>query len=156
NGGKATGRAEDVCVGQQVALYEDPANPTKVTGYSCDGEQVDFDNEFKGEFLTYNLNLGWSYNTLNRPVFPTNGMSHRVNAVIALPCSDVEYQKLTYDAQAFLPLPYDFVLRSYGKLGYGNDLPFYKNFYAGGFRSVRGYDNSALGPKYPGVTYNES
>ncbi|MFC6167656.1 outer membrane protein assembly factor BamA [Acinetobacter terrestris] len=156
NGGKATGRAEDVCVGQQVALYEDPANPTKVTGYSCDGEQVDFDNEFKGEFLTYNLNLGWSYNTLNRPVFPTNGMSHRVNGEIALPGSDVEYQKLTYDAQAFLPLPYDFVLRGYGKLGYGNDLPFYKNFYAGGFGSVRGYDNSTLGPKYPGVTYNES
>ncbi|WP_214645907.1 outer membrane protein assembly factor BamA [Acinetobacter terrestris] len=115
-----------------------------------------FDNQFGGEFLTYNLNLGWSYNTLNRPVFPTNGMSHRVNGEIALPGSDVEYQKLTYDAQAFLPLPYDFVLRGYGKLGYGNDLPFYKNFYAGGFGSVRGYDNSTLGPKYPGVTYNES
>ena len=23
------------------------------------------------------------------------------------------------------------------------------------FGSVRGYDNSTLGPKYPGVTYNE-
>ncbi|MFZ0330768.1 MAG: BamA/TamA family outer membrane protein, partial [Acinetobacter bohemicus] len=115
-----------------------------------------FDNQFGGDFLTYNLNLGWSFNTLNRPVFPTNGMSHRVNAEIALPGSDVEYQKLTYDAQAFLPLPYDFVLRGYGKLGYGNDLPFYKNFYAGGFGSVRGYDNSTLGPKYPAVTNNES
>lgn len=115
-----------------------------------------FDNEFSGDFLTYNLNLGWSYNTLNRPVFPTNGMSHRVNAEIALPGSDIEYQKLTYDAQAFFPLGKDFILRGYGKLGYGNDLPFFKNFYAGGFGSVRGYDNSTLGPKYPGVTYNES
>lgn len=115
-----------------------------------------FDNAFEGEFLTYNLNLGWSYNTLNRPVFPTSGMSHRVNGEIALPGSDAEYQKITYDAQAFFPLGKDFVLRGYGKLGYGNDLPFYKNFYAGGFGSVRGYDNSTLGPKYPGVTYNES
>ncbi len=74
-------------------------------------------------------------------------MSHRVNGEIALPGSDVEYQKLTYDAQAYFPLGKDFVLRGYGKLGYGNDLPFYKNFYAGGFGSVRGYDNSTLGPK---------
>lgn len=115
-----------------------------------------YDNDFEGEFLTYNLNLGWSYNTLNRPIFPTSGMSHRVNAEIALPGSDVEYQKLTYDAQAYFPLGHDFVWRGYGKLGYGNDLPFYKNFYAGGYGSVRGYDNSTLGPKYPGVTYNES
>ncbi|QOW51271.1 outer membrane protein assembly factor BamA [Acinetobacter sp. YH12138] len=115
-----------------------------------------FDDEFSGDFLTYNLNLGWSYNTLNRPVFPTSGMSHRINAEVALPGSDVEYQKATYDVQAFFPLGKDFVLRGYGKLGYGNDLPFYKNFYAGGFGSVRGYDNSTLGPKYPGVTYNES
>ena len=113
-------------------------------------------DRFSGDYLTYNLNLGWSYNTLNRPVFPTSGMSHRINGEIALPGSDVEYQKLTYDAQAYFPLAKDFVLRGYGKLGYGNDLPFYKNFYAGGFGSVRGYDNSTLGPKYPGVTYSES
>ncbi|WP_435336907.1 outer membrane protein assembly factor BamA [Acinetobacter sp. LH3_13] len=111
--------------------------------------------EFKGDFLTYNLNLGWSYNTLNRPIFPTNGMSHRVNAEIALPGSDVEFQKVTYDAQAYFPLGHDFVLRGYGKLGFGNDLPFYKNFYAGGYGSVRGYDNSTLGPKYDGVYFND-
>ena len=156
HGGKATGKAEDVCIGTIENLYEDTANPTKITGTKCNGQTVDYDNEFNGDFLTYNLNLGWSYNTLNRPVFPTSGMSHRINGEIALPGSDVEYQKLTYDAQAYFPLGKDFVLRGYGKLGYGNDLPFYKNFYAGGFGSVRGYDNSTLGPKYPGVTYSES
>ena len=114
-----------------------------------------YQDKFKGDFLTYNLNLGWSYNTLNRPIFPTNGMSHRVNAEIALPGSDVEFQKVTYDAQAYFPLGHDFVLRGYGKLGFGNDLPFYKNFYAGGYGSVRGYDNSTLGPKYPGVEFQE-
>jgi outer membrane protein insertion porin family len=131
----------DSVLNPATGLYECP------TGQLSDPKGT----EFEGDFLTYNINLGWSYNTLNRPVFPTNGMSHRVNAEIALPGSDVEYQKLTYDAQAFLPLPYDFVLRGYGKLGYGNDLPFYKNFYAGGFGSVRGYDNSTLGPRYNAV-----
>ncbi|MFH7807900.1 outer membrane protein assembly factor BamA [Acinetobacter sp. BSP-153] len=116
----------------------------------------EYSSEYQGDFFTYNINLGWSYNTLNRPVFPTSGMSHRVNGEIALPGSDVEYQKITYDAQGYFPLGKDFVLRGYGKLGYGNDLPFYKNFYAGGFGSVRGYDTSTLGPKYDGVYYTET
>ncbi|MEG0481508.1 MAG: outer membrane protein assembly factor BamA [Acinetobacter sp.] len=126
-----------------------------ITGTKCAVDETPYGDEFEGKFLTYNLNLGWSYNTLNRPLFPTSGTSHRLNAEIALPGSDVEYQKVTYDAQTYFPLGRDFVLRGYGKLGYGNDLPFYKNFYAGGFGSVRGYDNSTLGPQYPGVTYNE-
>ena len=149
NGGKETKR-DDFCPGQVESAT---GNCVDANGAPLD--TISYGQEFKGDFLTYNLNLGWSYNTLNRPMFPTTGMSHRVNAEIALPGSDVEYQKLTYDAQAFFPLGKDFVLRGYGKLGYGNDLPFYKNFYAGGYGSVRGYENSTLGPKYPGVYFSD-
>lgn len=149
NGGKETGNPGRYCPEGLLNSKDGTCGPNN-EGW------ISFPDEFKGDFLTYNLNLGWSYNTLNRPMFPTTGMSHRVNAEIALPGSDVEYQKLTYDAQAFFPLGKDFVLRGYGRLGYGNDLPFYKNFYAGGYGSVRGYENSTLGPKYPGVTYTES
>ncbi|MGA8882606.1 MAG: outer membrane protein assembly factor BamA [Acinetobacter sp.] len=157
NGGKGTRLSDDICTGDLVPVYNTPGDASSgIKEYTCStGVYKKFEDEFKGDFLTYNLNLGWSYNTLNRPIFPTSGMSHRVNAEVALPGSDVEYQKLTYDAQAFFPLGKDFVLRGYGKLGYGNDLPFYKNFYAGGFGSVRGYDNSTLGPKYPGVAFQE-
>ena len=151
NGGRETNSAS-YC---PVALVPIEDADGRITGYEpCSEPEIKYGNEFKGDFLTYNLNLGWSYNTLNRPMFPTSGMSHRVNAEVALPGSDVEYQKLTYDTQAFLPLGKDFVLRGYGKLGFGNDLPFYKNYYAGGYGSVRGYDNSTLGPAYPGVTSN--
>jgi outer membrane protein insertion porin family len=149
NGGKETGNPGRYC---PDGLW----NATDRTCGTNDQGWESYPDEFKGDFLTYNLNLGWSYNTLNRPIFPTTGFSHRINGEIALPGSDVEYQKLTYDAQAYFPLGKNFVVRGYGKLGYGNDLPFYKNFYAGGFGSVRGYENSTLGPKYPGVTYNES
>lgn len=143
NGGKTT-KSEPYCLDANLPV-----------GGTCSNWSDPKGIEFKGDFLTYNLNLGWSYNTLNRPIFPTNGMSHRVNAEIALPGSDVEFQKVTYDAQAYFPLGHDFILRGYGKLGFGNDLPFYKNFYAGGYGSVRGYDNSTLGPKYDGVYFND-
>ena len=152
HGGKET-KSEEYCPDDLVPIKDANGN---VVGYEPCANPIPYGNEFKGDFLTYNLNLGWSYNTLNRPIFPTNGMSHRVNAEIALPGSDVEFQKVTYDAQAYFPLGHDFVLRGYGKLGFGNDLPFYKNFYAGGYGSVRGYDNSTLGPKYPGVYYSDT
>ena len=150
NGGKATG-SSTYCPEDQWAKDADG----KYTGECNPGGEITYDNAFEGEFLTYTLNLGWSYNTLNRPIFPTSGMSHRVGLEVGIPGSDVDYQKLTYDAQAFMPLWGGFVLRGYGKLGYGNDLPFYKNFYAGGYGSVRGYDNSSLGPKYPSVIFQE-
>ena len=141
----------------QTKVTTGPNVSTYIRDYLlANGGKATGDNAFEGEFLTYTLNLGWSYNTLNRPIFPTSGMSHRVGLEVGIPGSDVDYQKLTYDAQAFMPLWGGFVLRGYGKLGYGNDLPFYKNFYAGGYGSVRGYDNSSLGPKYPSVIFQET
>ena len=143
HGGKQT-KSQDFC-------YDETA---PAEGETCKDIR-NLGTEYEGEFFTYSLNLGWSYNTLNRPMFPTAGMAHRINAEIALPGSDVEYQKITYDAQALLPLGKDFVIRGYGKLGYGNDLPFYKNYYAGGYGSVRGFDNNTLGPRYNSV-YSEN
>ncbi len=150
NGGKATSKGSYCPTLNGESQYDTEKGECKVP-------EEQYDNAFDGEFFTYNLNLGWSYNTLNRPIFPTSGMSHRVGLEIGLPSSDVDYQKATYDAQAFWPISNTgFVLRGYGKLGYGNDLPFYKNFYAGGYGSVRGYDNSTLGPKYASVNLQET
>ena len=89
--------------------------------------------------------FGWDYSTLDRPVFPTKGMSHAVDATIGL--GDANYQKLTYTGNVYYPVYKDVIARGYTNLGYGNDLPFYENFYAGGYGSVRGYESSTLGPK---------
>ncbi|QHH95158.1 outer membrane protein assembly factor BamA [Acinetobacter proteolyticus] len=150
NGGKATGSSS------YCPLDANGNSQIDEKTLECKVPLTTYENAFEGTFLTYNLNLGWSYNTLNRPIFPTSGMSHRVGLEIGLPGSDVDYQKMTYDAQAFKSLWGGFVLRGYGKLGYGNDLPFYKNFYAGGYGSVRGYDNSSLGPRYPSVIFQKT
>ncbi|KAA0914113.1 outer membrane protein assembly factor BamA [Psychrobacter sp. ANT_WB68] len=100
---------------------------------------------FKNDYQTYNLLFGWDYSTLDRPVFPNKGMSHTVDATIGL--GDASYQKLVYRGNIYYPIYKDWVARGYTKLGYGNDLPFYENFYAGGYGSVRGYEASTLGPK---------
>lgn len=147
NDGKATGTSQ-YCTDDYELIDEE---------YQCTGEIKPYPSEFEGEFLTYNLNLSWAYNTLNRPVFPTRGMYHRLSVDSALPGSDVEYQKAVYDTQAYLPLwDSGFVLRGYGKLGYGHDLPFYKNFFAGGYGSVRGFDTNTLGPRYESVIYEQT
>ncbi|MEN8624503.1 outer membrane protein assembly factor BamA [Psychrobacter proteolyticus] len=109
--------------------------------------EVDTDGvaTFKNDYQTYNLLFGWDYSTLDRPVFPTKGMSHAIDATIGL--GDANYQKLTYSGNIYYPIYKDVIARGYTKLGYGNDLPFYENFYAGGYGSVRGYESSTLGPR---------
>ena len=57
-----------------------------------------------------------------------------------------------FNGQAYLPLIGDFVMRFKTELGYGDsygdldELPFFENFYAGGFGSIRGYKSNTLGP----------
>ena len=154
HGGKTTSTSS-YCSIQRKPIKD--LNDNIIDYEPCPDENIKtYGDRFKGDFLTYNLNLAWAYNTLNRPMFPTKGLYHRLGLEAALPGSDVEYQKATYEGQVFFPLWHDFVLRGYTKLGYGNDLPFYKNFFAGGYGSVRGYDISSLGPRYDAVTLAET
>jgi len=59
---------------------------------------------------------------------------------------------INYHAKWYYPLSDQFIILTEGDLGYGNsihgaeDFPFFKNFYAGGIESVRGYSASTLGP----------
>lgn len=109
---------------------------------------------FDNDYATYNLLLGWNYSSLDRPVFPTEGMSHNIDLTVGF--GDKTYQKAVYNGNVYFPVyKDDLILRGYTKLGYGNDLPFYQNFFSGGSGSVRGYDYSSLGPKSP-TFYNSA
>ncbi len=118
-----------------------------------DGGTADFNNaaSFENDYTTYNAILGWSYSSLDRPVFPTSGMSHNVDLTLGF--GDKTFQKVVYQGNIYRPFIKDSVLRGYTRLGYGNNLPFYENFYAGGYGSVRGYDASSLGPRSQGYEY---
>ena len=59
----------------------------------------------------------------------------------------------TYQITQYVPITNSWTLGLNAQVGYGdtygNDkiFPFFKNFYAGGIGSVRGYESSSLGPK---------
>lgn len=118
-----------------------------------DGVKVDTVNSvsFEKRYNTYGATLGWSYSSLDRGVFPTKGMSHNVDLTVGF--GDKTYQKMVYRANAYYPLWKGTVLRGHARLGYGNNMPFYENFYAGGYGSVRGFASSSLGPRSQAYTY---
>ena len=86
-------------------------------------------------------------------MFATRGTSQRLGLDITLPGSGLEYFKTTYSAQHLRPLYRSLTLKLRTDLGYGESygnttqMPFFKNFYGGGFGSVRGFKRNTLGPQ---------
>lgn len=104
-------------------------------------------------FKELNLAVGWTYNDLDRYVFPHKGMAHSLGFNITTPYSDLQYYKVGYNMQYYKPLTHDFIGLILANFGYGygygttSDLPFFKNYYLGGAKTLRGFEDSSLGPK---------
>ena len=112
--------------------------------------------QYVNTYGTTNSNLlgtiGWGRDSLDSAIYTTAGTMQRASAEISLPVFDVRYYKLDYQHQWFHPLSKDITLLLHGEAGIaggynGKELPFFKNFYAGGPGSVRGYDANSLGPR---------
>jgi len=114
-----------------------------------------------GDILTndFDVNVSWTRNNLNRGYFPTAGNYQRVFAKATVPSSDAQYFKVQYDVRQYVPITkkHEFTLLMRGRLGYGNGygqtdgndnlFPFYENYYAGGFTTLRGFGSNSAGPK---------
>lgn len=101
---------------------------------------------------TLRLDLGWAHDTRDNVLYPNKGVLQRINAEFGLPGLDQEYYKLSYQHTWYKDLTKTFTLMLNGEAGIGGgyggkDLPFFKNFYAGGVTSVRGFDTSSMGPR---------
>ena len=112
------------------------------------------------QYLNWALTGSWIQSTLNRGQLATRGASQSVSLEVAVPPSDLEFYKLNYRGEMYLPLFGEFTLHLRGELGYGegfgatSELPFYEHFFAGGFGSVRGYETNTLGPRStPPIVY---
>lgn len=113
---------------------------------------INYVNSFGNTNTTVLGTLGWGRDTRDSAIYTTEGTVQHVYAEVALPVMDMRYYKLNYDHQWFYPLSSDFTLMANGQAGVGSgyggkQMPFFKNFYAGGTGSVRGYDANSLGPR---------
>ncbi|NKI17599.1 outer membrane protein assembly factor BamA [Spongiibacter sp. KMU-166] len=116
-------------------------------------DEPGFLDRYGDEFGNFTAGISWRQSTLNRGLLATRGASQSVSLEASVPGSDLEYYRVTYNGQLYVPLTNSFTLRFKTELGYGDgygnldQLPFFEHFYAGGFSSVRGFRSNTLGPR---------
>lgn len=116
-----------------------------------------FVNEFGKSTNNFPLTISWARDRRDSAIWPTSGTTHRLFGEVSVPGGDLNYYKASYNQKWYYPITDNLTLLLNGELGYGdgytgNSLPFFKNFFAGGNNSVRGYNLNSLGPRDPLIT----
>ncbi|MDJ0653241.1 MAG: outer membrane protein assembly factor BamA [Xanthomonadales bacterium] len=139
----------------ELLFYElsEPCEPFEDAGCPFNGfRTVDSAQTLRTELL-------WSRDSRNRFFSPTRGSVQRLGFELAVPGSTIEYYKINYSNKKYFPLTRtgSFTFALSGEIGYGDTygddsdspygLPFFEHFFAGGVRSVRGYEDNTLGPR---------
>ncbi|MFL2709955.1 MAG: outer membrane protein assembly factor BamA [SAR86 cluster bacterium] len=116
-------------------------------------EIYDFVSKEGNVFETVTAQFSWQRVTLNRGLFPTAGSSTVVSLSSTIPGSDLSYYRTNIRQRYYRPLSQNFVFGFQGEIGYldaygdTEETPFFQNFYAGGPRSLRGFESNTLGPR---------
>ncbi|GAB4470132.1 MAG: outer membrane protein assembly factor BamA [Burkholderiaceae bacterium] len=113
---------------------------------------IDYVNRFGQDSQALIGTVGWARDSRDNILVPTRGRYQRAFLEVGTPALDLQYYRLTYQYQQFMPLTTRFTLAFNGEVGVGGGYggkayPLFKNFYAGGIGSVRGYDGGSLGPR---------
>ncbi|MDP2826718.1 MAG: outer membrane protein assembly factor BamA [Sulfuritalea sp.] len=111
----------------------------------------DYVTRFGATGNTLLATVGWQEDGRDSLLVTTKGSYRRAVVELSLPGSTATFVRASYQHQRFFPLDSKLTLALNGEVGlaksYGNkELPFFKNFYAGGIGSVRGFDSNSLGP----------
>jgi outer membrane protein insertion porin family len=109
----------------------------------------DFGDGVSASTTSFPLTVAWQRDSRDSALSPNSGRYQRANFEVAA-FGDLRYYRAIYQQQYFKPLFKVVTLALNGELDYGRGLngkpyPIFKNFYAGGIGSVRGYDSSSLG-----------
>jgi outer membrane protein insertion porin family len=113
---------------------------------------IDYVKEFGRVVNNVPVTVGWSRDNRDSALVPSRGYFTQANAEYGTPAGNTTYVKLDAQAQYYYSFARGFVLGLNFQGGYGKGLdgqtfPIFKNYFAGGIGSVRGYEPSSLGPR---------
>ena len=126
---------------------------TEVTTFDDSPVQYkDFVTAFGNEATSLLGSVSWSRDGRDSLLYPRMGQYQRAFLEVAIPPAELRYAKASYQHQYWFPIGQDSAFMINGEVGWavgygGKPLPFFKNFYAGGIGSVRGFKQSSLGPR---------
>lgn len=108
-------------------------------------------NQFGYRSSSIPLTVGWTRDSRDSALVPTKGRLQRVFGEWGVG-GDARYIRTNFQVQQYLPLNKQFTVALNAELGWGRGLdnrpfPIFKNFYSGGLGSVRGFQQSSLGPR---------
>jgi outer membrane protein insertion porin family len=112
----------------------------------------DYVDVFGNTANTVLATVGWARDRRDSAIYPTKGALQRANGEVTVPLGNMRYWRASYQHQRFFPLGRTFTLMLNGEVGVGDGfgekpLPFFKNYFAGGISSVRGFDYGSIGPR---------
>ena len=115
-------------------------------------EFIDFVDDQGDEFENITLQSSFTHDTRNRTVFADKGLIHSTSLDMTIPGGDLSFYKISHSSKFFFNIGGQHALMLRGRIrlgdGYGDTdgLPFFERFFAGGLRSVRGFETNSLGP----------
>ncbi len=115
-------------------------------------EVIEFIDQFPENNL-FKFTTAFAHDTRDSLLYPTSGKSLRLSLEATVPGSDLEYYRLNLDSNIYFPITRKAAFKLGLGVGYGDGfgdtegLPFFKNYFAGGTSTVRGFEARSLGPR---------
>jgi len=119
----------------------------------------DLDENEEDNFQNFTTSARWTLNTLDRGSLPTQGTKSTLSVEGSTPGSDLQYYKVNFNVSNYHRITRDgrWTMLLRGSAGYGDGygefngedqvLPYFDNYYVGGYRTVRGFASGSIGPK---------